>query len=195
MSLNKLLVNHRTITAVPILFIVLGLASIAWQANLDLNLWSGSNTPMVTAVTPKPAETSPLAGNNSVLSGLFGSAKSQPTKQPTSLPKTRLKLSISGLFANADGSGQALIAANNKPAKLYRVGDKLPGDAVLESVNPEYVVLSRAGRFEQLPLLLSRVSKNVMHTKERTTAASKTRSADNSLSLSERLQRLRAQKR
>jgi len=202
MSLNKLFADRRAIAAMPILLAMLGLASIAWQVNHDLNLWQDTSTATVTIVPQKQVEAPPLASNNPVLSGLFGSSKSQPRKRPTSLPQTRLKLSISGLFANADGSGQALIAANNKAAKLYHVGAKLPGDAVLESVGAEHVVLRRAGRFEQLRLLPQQSSHASQKTafsntdkprKVPTAAASASQSANNNLSLTERLKRLRAQ--
>jgi len=187
--------------AMPIAFAFIGLVSIAWQVNLDRDLVL-SERASDTSSAVKSVK-SPAATDNSVtLSGLFGDAKKQPVALPTSLPQTRLKLSISGLFAKADGSGQALIAANNKAAKLYHVGAKLPGDAVLESVGAEHVVLRRAGRFEQLRLLPQQSSHASQKTafsntdkprKVPTAAASASQSANNNLSLTERLKRLRAQ--
>jgi len=196
MSLNTLITGQRMKMALPIVFAFIGLASIAWQVSLDRDLVL-SERASVTISSTKPTK-SPVSTDNSVtLSGLFGDAKKQPTALPTSLPQTRLKLSIRGLFANADGSGQALIAANNKPAKLYQVGAQLPGDAVLESVGAEHVVLRRAGRFEQLrllPLPASRVTNKrtaaAQQAKARTTAQ---QSTDRTQSLTERLKRLRAQ--
>jgi len=185
--------------ALPIAFAFIGLASIAWQVSLDRDL-TRIERASVTISSTKPTK-SPVSTDNSVTpSGLFGDARKQPTALPTSLPQTRLKLSIRGLFANADGSGQALIAANNKPAKLYQVGAQLPGDAVLESVGAEHVVLRRAGRFEQLRLLPLPASRA---TNQRTAAAQQAKprkarttaqqSTDRTQSLTERLKRLRAQ--
>jgi len=200
-SAQNFIANRRGTSAVAALVVTISFAGIAWQTSLDLNLLQDSRTPRLT----KPEiTTSPEQSAHSVdLTGLFGNIKSQPIKRPSSLPQTRLQLSIRGLFANADGSGHALIAANNKPAKLYRVGEELPGNAVLESILAEHVVLKRAGRFEQLRLLPQQAGSAIAKTassntdnrrKERTASASTTQATSNNLTLTERLKRLRAQK-
>jgi len=199
MSLNTLIDGQRMKTALPIVFAFFGLASIAWQISLDLNLVNNRPTSVTDGAAQQPPSLTPV-NSTGALSGLFGNSKKQPSSVPASLPQTRLKLSIRGLFANADGSGQALIAANNKPAKLYQVGAQLPGNAVLESISAEHVVLRRAGRFEQLrllPLPASRATNQstaaAQQAKPRKARTTTQQSADRSQSLTERLKRLRAQ--
>jgi general secretion pathway protein C len=47
---------------------------------------------------------------------------------------------------------RALIAAPNMPAKVYQVGDTLPGNATIERIAKEYVVINDNGTLEKLAL-------------------------------------------
>lgn len=201
MPLNSLIADPRIKWALPVAFVLISLASIAWQASLDLKL--AHSEPNLAASAASPAKKPTPTHKPVILSDLFGDAKKQPIPRTTSLPQTRLQLSIRGLFANADGSGQALISANSKSAKLYRVGDELPGNAVLESISAEHVVLKRAGRFEQLRILPqqsrpsdNKTASNTTNSNRRASTASSSASqpVSNNLTLTERLKRLRAQK-
>ncbi|MGK0673741.1 MAG: type II secretion system protein N [Halothiobacillaceae bacterium] len=67
----------------------------------------------------------------------------------TSAQDTRLPLVLRGVLA---GQGLALIAASGQPERVYRVGDSLPGGAILRAVLADHVLLERAGILERLAL-------------------------------------------
>ena len=113
------------------------------------------------AATPAPAQAGanqPVAPPVDVQAiseaNLFGNAKAAAAKQ-AALDKpaveTRLPLTLIGVFmADAREASAAIIAERNKPELLYQVGDKVPGNATLWSVQADHVVLLRAGVQEAL---------------------------------------------
>lgn len=70
---------------------------------------------------------------------------------PQDAPKTRLHLTLKGVFTaeQASDSG-AIVEERGKNADYYRVGDTLPGNAVLETVYSDRILLRRAGKLETL---------------------------------------------
>jgi general secretion pathway protein C len=78
---------------------------------------------------------------------------SGPATPPSrNLKKTRLSLSLNGII-NADNpeSSVAIIAGDrNQPESAYKVGDSLPGGAVLKEVHLDHVVLLNRGSKESL---------------------------------------------
>jgi general secretion pathway protein C len=109
-------------------------------------------TPRVEAVgggTPKPGLAA-VAGLD-----LFGRAEQQVAESPKAVdaPQTRLNLTLRGVVAAGEGpSARAIIAAPGQPEEHYRVGDSVPGGAVLEQVLADRVILRRGGRLEALHL-------------------------------------------
>lgn len=86
---------------------------------------------------------------------LFGpfraAAVERQAEQPTDAPETRLRLELLGVFQTADpDKATAIIAEKGKDGELYHVGDSIPGNAKLEEVYPDRVILRRAGRLETL---------------------------------------------
>jgi general secretion pathway protein C len=66
---------------------------------------------------------------------------------------TALPLLLRGTLASEDpAAGLAMIAEPGEPERAYRVGDVLPGGAVLEAVRPGDVLLRRDGVQESLAL-------------------------------------------
>lgn len=66
-------------------------------------------------------------------------------------PKTSLQLELQGVFvALKEENSTAIIAERMREAKLYRIGDKLPGNATLAGVFPDRVLLNTMGRTEAL---------------------------------------------
>ncbi|MCG5529278.1 type II secretion system protein GspC [Halorhodospira halochloris] len=87
---------------------------------------------------------------------LFGRPPEQREEQrreiPTDAPETRLDLSLKGILASGgEGQGAAIIDAGDGQ-KVFIAGAELPGDAVLERVQNDRVILSRDGNFEMLRL-------------------------------------------
>ena len=93
---------------------------------------------------------------------LFGKpgADAEPTEN---LQETRLSLVLAGVFvADEDAASKAVISQKGGRARLFKVGDRLPGNVHLHKVYRDRVVLSRGGvhellRFEEGPKLIRRV--------------------------------------
>jgi general secretion pathway protein C len=68
-----------------------------------------------------------------------------------SAPETGLRLTLEGVLVgqHPEDSG-AIVSESNGDAAYYRVGDRLPGNAVLAEVEPVRVLLRRGGRYETL---------------------------------------------
>lgn len=65
------------------------------------------------------------------------------------LEETQLSLVLVGVFAADDGTrSSALIARKGRAAKLYRLGDRLPGNAKLAEVYGDRVVITRGSARE-----------------------------------------------
>lgn len=98
-----------------------------------------------------PERAAPPAAAAIVDAHLFGvvPARSEPEAQP--LVETRLRLTLHGVIvAPQDGASAAVISEPNRQGELYTVGSRLPGNATLEAVHPDHVILSRTGRNEKL---------------------------------------------
>jgi len=93
---------------------------------------------------------------------LFGAIVSAPAIDPANLPATQLNLKLAGIFNNTHNEySRALIAEEGKPAKPYFIGDSLPGDAKLRSIDNDFVIIQRGERLEKLPLHNSTIASTV----------------------------------
>ncbi len=89
--------------------------------------------------------------DNWQLFGNYEPVASTGNDKPTDAPDTRLRLELLGVFQNADTKrATAIIAEKGKEGELYHIGDSIPGNAKLEEVYPDRVILRRAGRLETL---------------------------------------------
>ncbi len=84
---------------------------------------------------------------------LFG----QYDAAPTTVPKTQLQLTLEGIEATVNQNGtsaasRALIASPSGPVKVYKVGDSLPGDAVIKRILKSEVIISHNGSLESIKL-------------------------------------------
>ena len=69
------------------------------------------------------------------------------------MPNTMLQLSLKGLYSGEEPElGSAIIAMPGKKDRVYSVGDKLPGGAILAGVYSDRVVLDRNDELEVLKL-------------------------------------------
>ena len=82
---------------------------------------------------------------------LFGKANRQTASVAVDAPKTKLNLELQGVFTsdNPDSSA-AVVAQKNKAGELYQIGDRLPGNALLDSVYDDHVLIKRGARLEKL---------------------------------------------
>jgi general secretion pathway protein C len=67
------------------------------------------------------------------------------------LPISSLNLVLTGVIASASG-GHALISVNGQPQEPFGVGQTITGNAVLQAVYPDRVVIQRNGALESLML-------------------------------------------
>jgi general secretion pathway protein C len=84
---------------------------------------------------------------------IFNSTKPEPEKPPEPPKPTELKLKLWGVAVHTDGSSYCIIEDLTKHKQdLYRVHDKVPGDATVKSVEWDRVILDRGGQEEILEL-------------------------------------------
>lgn len=132
-------------------------------AKLTILLWLGPARPLVdapesarSADVDQPAATRP--GDAAVIASwhLFGqvAAEQRAEAPPPALPMTPLNLRLVGIFFMERGGDRALalIAESNGPERGYRAGEALPGNARLQRIQRDHVVVSRDGREEVLNL-------------------------------------------
>lgn len=90
---------------------------------------------------------------------LFGRVDDNQPEQVISAPTTRLNLELQGVFLSAAASlSSAIVAERGKNGKLYLVGDKLPGNSVLHSVESDHILLRRGARLEKLLFITKRLN-------------------------------------
>lgn len=85
---------------------------------------------------------------------LFGVAGPDPTAvSAANAPQTSMPLVLSGIIAGDDPStGLAILGESASSAKVYGVGDPVPGGAKLHAVYGDRVLLDRNGQIESLML-------------------------------------------
>lgn len=86
---------------------------------------------------------------------LFGMANlaEQVSGDPSDAPETRLSLVLAGtIAANDPKAGFGIIGESAAAAKLFSVGDSVPGGARLHAVYGDRVILERGGQLEALLL-------------------------------------------
>lgn len=85
------------------------------------------------------------------LFGKVGAVVAAKVDKPTVAPKTRLRLILKGVFtAEQGGVSGAIVEEIGKKSEYYALGATLPGNAVLEEVYSDRVLLRRNGKLETL---------------------------------------------
>lgn len=101
------------------------------------------------------------------LFGTVGVVTQVKEDRPTDAPKTRLRLMLKGVFmGDQGGESGAIIEEIGKTTSYYRIGDLLPGNASLEEVYSDRVLLRRSGKletlsFEEKALTGSTIARNI----------------------------------
>jgi len=75
------------------------------------------------------------------------------------LPKTQLPLHLQGIeqVVASEQASRVLIADSNQPTKVYQVGDRVPGGAVVQHIFRDHVILNNNGRLENLYLPIPKI--------------------------------------
>lgn len=105
--------------------------------------------PAVTTADQRPA----VSLNAILTRNLFGDAGQTATVVDSTVPavETRLPLELRGVFvADQPEASAAIVAQKGREGMVYVVGETMPGNAELVEVNPDHIVLQRAGARETL---------------------------------------------
>ena len=106
-------------------------------------------------IADRSAKRAPANVNWILQKNLFGELGAAPAEAPVSTEEavqTRLPLELQSVFvAEEEEYSAAIVAERGKPGKLFHVGDKLPGNATLNRVEHDRIILLRAGVREALP--------------------------------------------
>ncbi len=131
----------------PLLATVLGL-QVAYLVTTGFRSHEAPTTALsVPAPVTARTSTTLAALKNAAVFGRIGG-----TDQPI-VATSATHLSLAGVIAETDpAAGQAIIADSGSPAKVYRVGNTLPGNLVLRAVHADHVILDRGGALERLDL-------------------------------------------
>lgn len=127
--------------------------------------WRLLSSPVLAPLLPaKSVNSKPPGSNGSVSSSglaqqipkwhLFGEFKQEEVvPEPVDLPETNLKLVLKGLIASTDpDEARAIVADPSGKENFYKIGDKLPGNAELDEIHIDRIVIKRRGRYETLKL-------------------------------------------
>jgi general secretion pathway protein C len=135
---------------------VLAFALAVQAAVIVTNLAGSSHPPKVAApplTVPSQSETVDVAAITSA--HLFGEAPVEPGPKgdATTAQQTSLPLVLVGIIAAEDPKdGLAILGENAAGAKVYAVGDNVPGGAKLHQVLTDKVIIDRNGVLESLML-------------------------------------------
>ncbi|MGH8275838.1 MAG: type II secretion system protein GspC, partial [Steroidobacteraceae bacterium] len=130
---------------------VLGLALGVQAAFIVTDLAGAGRAPRAPAAAPvfRPLLTDVATITNA---HLFGAAP-VPKQDDANAPQTSMPLVLTGIIAaNDPQNGLAILGPSAQTAKVYAVGDNVPGGAKLHSVYTDRVVIDRNGQLESLAL-------------------------------------------
>jgi general secretion pathway protein C len=134
--------------------VVLALALAAQAAFIVTDLAGAGKTPAAATPAPPVAEP-PRSVNVAAITNahLFQAAAVAPAQNAANAPQTRMPLVLTGIIAADDPrNGLAILGPTAAAAKVYAVGDSVPGGAKLHSVLSDRVVIDRNGTLESLML-------------------------------------------
>jgi general secretion pathway protein C len=134
---------------------VLAFALAVQAAVIVTNLAGSSRPPKVPPATPVQAPTQSVNVAAIVEAHLFGAppVAALAAQDPNNAPPSSLPLVLVGIIAADDPQdGLAILGENAAGAKVYAVGDNVPGGAKLHSVYGDRVVIDRNGKLESLML-------------------------------------------
>lgn len=148
---------ERASQSVPQVLSVVLVIAIAWQlVQLTWLLFAQhSDLEPVTIAPPSPQAMERPKGidvQGIVAAKLFGEAQT-PVQSVENAPATAANLVLSAVFAAEDPEkGLAIIGESQQSAKVYQVGQTVPGGTRLHSVYSDRVILDRNGQLETLAL-------------------------------------------
>jgi general secretion pathway protein C len=148
---REVMAAHGPRIATWVLALALGV-----QAALIVTDLTGGKAGVPAASSAPPTAAPPAARLNvaAIANGaLFGSPQAAPEANAANAPQTSIPLVLTGVIAVEDPrNGLAILGESSQSAKVYAVGDSIPGGVRLHSVYSDRVILDRNGSLESLPL-------------------------------------------
>ncbi len=131
---------------------LLALALAAQSALLVTDLAGGGGAPppapLAWRAHPQATDVADIIAGH-----LFGMAPQADESLGQNAPQTSLPLVLTGVIAARNPSdGLAILGPSAQTAKVYAVGDSIPGGATLDAVLPQKVLLRHNGEIRSLPL-------------------------------------------
>ena len=148
-DIHKLL-NHRVSSVVAWVVLVLGiLGTLYWT--FVFFMVGPDPQPVEVSASASPQGVPDIPIDRIVAMNLFGEPNRDAAPRTETLSETKLSLVLHGVFvADKADASTALISQRNNNPKLYAISDRLPGNARLEEVHRDRVVVSRGGVRENL---------------------------------------------
>ena len=128
---------------------VLAVAAAAQAALVVTDLAGAGRRPASAPVSHAPSQSHTLDVSAITNAELFGKAK----QDSANAPQTSIPLVLTGTIAGSDPqNGLAILGQTAQTARVYAVGDNVPGGAKLHSVYSDRVLIDRNGQLESLAL-------------------------------------------
>ncbi|MCY3838632.1 MAG: PDZ domain-containing protein [Gammaproteobacteria bacterium] len=148
-DIHKLL-NHRAAAVGALVVLVLGLLATLWWSFVFFTVGPES-LPVEVSAEASTQDVPDIPIDRIVAMNLFGEPTRDAAPRTETLSETKLSLVLHGVFvADKADASTALISQRNNNPKLYAISDRLPGNARLEEVYRDRVVVSRGGVRENL---------------------------------------------
>jgi general secretion pathway protein C len=148
---RSLALAHGPRIATWVLALALGVQAALIVTDLTGGKAGSSSTGSAPVATPPQA---PRVNAATIANaGLFGAPKPVVNANADNAPQTNIPLVLTGIIAASDPrNGLAILGENASAAKVYAVGDIVPGGVKLHSVLSDKVILDRNGSLESLAL-------------------------------------------
>ena len=105
---------------------------------------------------------------------LFGSLEQVITPEVVDAPKTSLNLELKGVITADDpAASTAIVAQKGKSGELFSIGDRLPGNAILNAVFDDHILIKRGTRIEKLQFAESLAAQQLVSDPAPSTAISR----------------------
>ncbi|MBV1877259.1 MAG: PDZ domain-containing protein [Pseudomonadales bacterium] len=167
---NKLLSTAANIFLVFLIFISLAQAALFFIENL-------SQVEFIATPNQSRQATRQQQNFNIDKLNLFGTVtETEIVTKQIEAPITTLNLELQGVFTTEDpADASAIVASKGKPGELYHIDDRLPGNAILNAVFNNYVLIKRGSRIEKLAFYegtsIEKFPDNTANTANTTTAS------------------------
>ncbi|XOV90015.1 MAG: type II secretion system protein N [Pseudomonadota bacterium] len=142
--------SKRLATLASVVLVILMSLSVANTALFFLeNIQDDAIAPVPVAANQN--RKAPVSDVDISALNLFGRVEQIAAPQVVEAPQTNLNLELQGVFTAEDpDDSTAIVAERNKTGELFQIGDRLPGNAILDAVFDDHILIRRGARVEKL---------------------------------------------